>query len=187
MKERAQEVTAELSRTTVEARARFGDLSPEQLNWKPAPDSWSVGQCFDHLITTHSLNLPILQQLKAGSVKPSFWERYSPFSGFFGTILIRSMRPENLKKSKTSPKAEPSTSEIDGHIVERFAAHQAELIDRIGNVPAEIDPERTIITSPLLSFVTYSLDDCFTILVVHGQRHLGQARRVTESAGFPLS
>ena len=25
------------------------DLSDEQLNWKPRPESWSVGQCLDHL------------------------------------------------------------------------------------------------------------------------------------------
>ena len=186
MEECFQEVAVELSRTAGEARAQFGTRSPEQLNWKPGPRSWSVGQCFDHLITTHGLYFPLLQQLRAGGVEPTFWERYSPFSRVFGRYLIRILHPENQKKTKTSPKAEPSTSVIDGRIVERFSAHQAELIDHIQNLPAEIDPETTIITSPLLSFVTYNLDDCLTIFVVHGQRHLGQARRVTETAGFPL-
>ena len=177
MEERIQEVAAELSKTAAQARAQFGTLSPEQLNWKPDSGSWSVGQCFDHLITTHSQYFPLLQQLRAGGVEPSLWERYSPFSGFFGAYLIRNLSPENHKKYKTSSKAEPSTSEIDGRIVERFSAHQAELIDHIQNLSAEIDPETTIITSPLLSFVTYSLDDCLAIFVVHGQRHLRQARR----------
>ena len=186
MKERIREVVAELSRSAGEARAQFGALSAEELNWKPDPRSWSVGQCFDHLITTHGLYLPLFQELQEGSVESTFWERYSPFSNFFGKYLIRILHPENQKKSKTSPKAEPSTSEIDGRIIERFEAHQAELIDHIQNLPDEIDPKTTIITSPLLSFVTYSLDDCLTILVVHGQRHLGQARRVTETVGFPL-
>jgi hypothetical protein len=185
MDERLQEVTAELSEITATAQTQFGDLSPEQLNWKSDAHSWSVGQCFDHLITTHSLYFPILQQLEAGSTKPSFWERHSPFSGLFGALLIRSLRPENPRKLKTSSKAEPSTSEIDAGIVDHFGMHQAELIDHIQNLPDRIDPKKTIITSPLRSFITYSLDDCFTIFVVHGQRHVRQAQRVTETEGFP--
>lgn len=185
MEERFQHVTAELSEIAAAAQAQFDDLSPEQLNWKPDAHSWSIGQCFDHLITTHSLYFPILEKLSAGGAKPSFWERVSPFSGFFGTFLIRSLRPENPRKLKTSSKAEPSASEIDARIVERFCVHQAELIDHIQHLPGRIDPGSTIITSPLLRFVTYSLEDSFTMFVVHGQRHLEQARRVMKTEGFP--
>ena len=31
----------------------FGNLSGKQINWKPRPDSWSVGQCLDHLINSN--------------------------------------------------------------------------------------------------------------------------------------
>lgn len=51
-------------------------------------------------------------------------------------------------------------------------------------IPHTIDRERTIITSPLLRWVTYSLDDCLTILVVHEKRHLQQAERVMEAGAF---
>ena len=185
MGERIRETTSELEKLAVEARERFGGLSSAQLNWKPAAKSWSVGQCFDHLITTHSLYFPLFQQLENGKASASFWERYSPLSGSFGNLLIRAMHPQNPKRMKTSAKAEPSSSEIDSRIVDRFCEHQSQLIDRIQKVPAELDLVKTIITSPLLGFVTYSLDDCLTIFVVHGQRHLGQARRVTEVEGFP--
>jgi hypothetical protein len=63
--------------------------------------------------------------------------------------------------------------------------HQHQIVDHLRRLPDDVDPARTIITSPLLGLVTYSLDDCFTIMVVHCQRHLGQAKRVTETAGFP--
>ena len=33
----------------------FGHLSAEQINWKPSADSWSVGQCFEHLIKANEL------------------------------------------------------------------------------------------------------------------------------------
>ena len=48
-----------------------------------------------------------------------------------------------------------------------------------------LDPIKTIITSPLLALVTYSLDDTFMILTHHCRRHFNQAERVTESDRFP--
>ena len=33
-----------------DAKANFGHLNSQQLNWKPAADSWRVAQCLDHRI-----------------------------------------------------------------------------------------------------------------------------------------
>jgi uncharacterized damage-inducible protein DinB len=186
MDERIGDITSELQKTADDAIATFSSLSAEQLNWKPAEKSWSVAQCFDHLITTHSLYFPVFERFEKGGVKPSFLEKYSPLSGFFGRYLIKSLSPENQSKMKTTSKAQPSSSKIDSGIVERFREHQHQMIEQLRRLPADIDPTRTMMTSPLMGFVTYTLDDCFTILVVHVQRHFGQAKRVTETEGFPL-
>jgi hypothetical protein len=37
-----------------ETRRAFGQLSAEQINWKPGEGEWSIGQCFDHLIIAHT-------------------------------------------------------------------------------------------------------------------------------------
>ena len=58
------------------------------------------------------------------------------------------------------------------------------MVEHLRKLPTDIDMVKTIITSPLLGVVTYSLDDCFTILAVHCQRHFGQAKRVTEPGDF---
>lgn len=174
----------ELERITAHVEATFGGLSREQLNWKPAPDRWSIAQCLDHLITINRLYFPLFASMNAGPPAPTFWERYSPFSGLLGRMLVRSLSPDNARRMKTSPKAEPSSSAIDEGIVDRFARHQAELVAHMRQIPDGIDRRRTIVTSPLLSWVTYSLDDCLTMLVVHEQRHVQQAERVKASAGF---
>lgn len=44
----------------------FGTLQAEVLNWKPAQDVWSVGQCLDHLIVTNSTYIPLIQQILYG-------------------------------------------------------------------------------------------------------------------------
>jgi hypothetical protein len=59
------------------------------------------------------------------------------------------------------------------------------MIDAIRRLPDSLDLAKTIITSPLASFVTYSLDDALTFVPMHCERHFNQAKRVSEAAGFP--
>ena len=160
-------------------------LSPAELNWKPSPKSWSIAQCFDHLITTHALYFPMFEKLARGDAKQSFWESYSPLSGFFGRFLVKSLRPENVKPMKTTAKAYPASSEIGGDIIERYVDHQNQMIEAIERIPDDIDRSTRIVTSPLMSLVSYSLDDCYEILAVHGPRHFNQAKRVMENKAFP--
>lgn len=178
--ERIKSAISDLHSIADDVRDSFGQLNGEQLNRKPDTESWSVAQCLDHLITINSLYFPIFEKLRAGKVTATFLEKYSPFSGFFGRMLIKSMMPENPKKMKTSKKAYPSASEIDAGIVERFGSHQDELADHIAKISPDVELS-TVITSPLAGFVTYSLDDCLTMLVVHEQRHVLQAKRVMET------
>jgi hypothetical protein len=179
------EIVDRLNEVTRDARAAFGGLSHEKLNWKPAPERWSVAQCLDHLITINRLYFALFTEMRGGPPPPTAWERLSPLSGLFGRLLIRSLSPDNPRKTKTTRNAEPSSSDIDLGIVDRFDRHQAELIEHIRGIPGSIDRQRTIVTSPLAAFVTYSVDDCLTILVVHEQRHLQQAKRVMEAGAFP--
>lgn len=178
MSDHIEHTVNELEQVTRDVQTAFGHLSAEQLNWKPAPESWSIAQCLDHLITINRLYFPLLKSLQAGPPQPTWWEKYSPLSGFLGKTLIRTLSPDYSGKAKTSPKAEPSASRIDDAVVDRFVQHQADLIAHLRQVPPGVDPKTTIITSPLLGWVTYSLDDCLTILAVHEKRHLLQARRV---------
>ncbi|HTH51946.1 MAG TPA: DinB family protein [Pyrinomonadaceae bacterium] len=182
--ERLEKVVGDLNSVAHETHREFGPLTVEQLNWKPSEKSWSVAQCLDHVIVLHSLYFPIFDKLAAGNVTPTLWERASPFSGLFGRLLIKSIDPENLKPSKTSKRAYPSSSNIDGAIVLRYVEHQQEMVDALEKLPADLDL-RTIITSPLMGLVTYSLDDTLTILPMHCRRHYDQAKRVIENDGFP--
>ena len=185
MTHRIEAASVELLELTDEATAHFGYLSAEQLNWKPSSVSWSVGQCFDHLVTIQTLYFPQLLRFSTGPPTPSAWERYSPFSSLLGRVLIRSLRPENPRKTKTASITEPSTSNLDERTIERFTEHQRDLVRHLHALPNDLDLRNVIVTSPLSRFITYSLDDCLTILIVHGHRHLGQAMRVTETGDFP--
>ncbi len=185
MDTRIEKTCSELAAVAKDTAEAFGDLSAEQLNWKPSEKQWSVAQCFDHLITTHSLYFKDLDRLASGDTKMSFWERYSPLSGFFGRFLIKGLDPKNTKKMKTTAKASPAKSEIGGDIIEKFSTHQSELADRIRRASEKVDPDKQIVTSPLLGIVTYSLADAVKFIPMHCERHFDQAKRVLVSEGFP--
>ena len=44
-----------------ETTRTFGQLSADQLNWKPSKEEWSIGQCFDHLIISNRPFLTIIE------------------------------------------------------------------------------------------------------------------------------
>jgi hypothetical protein len=167
-----------------EARETFGGLSAEQLNWKPGADEWSVGQCFEHLIKTNRSFFPTLEQLARGERKGGTWERLSPFSGFFGRMVLKSVAPESARKFKAPRGLRPSASAVDSAVVEQFTVQQGELAELM-RATADLDLKRTVVTSPISGFVTYSLLDAFRIVVMHERRHFAQALRVKEAEGFP--
>jgi hypothetical protein len=69
-------------------KENLGGLSMSQLNYKPEDHTWSIGQCLDHLIVTDQLYYPLFESIADGSYRMSNWEKWSPFSGLFGKLLV---------------------------------------------------------------------------------------------------
>lgn len=176
-------IASELRAISADVQETFGNLSPAQINWKPSAESWSVGQCFEHLIKSNELFYDKLDEIAEGKQKHSPLEKFSPLSGFFGNLLIGSLQKDARKfKAPTSKIVPPSA--IDENIIEIFAAHQAELISKIKQTETA-DWNKIKITSPFMKLMTYRLADGFRIVVEHEKRHFRQATRVLQAEGFP--
>lgn len=177
------EIISELQAISENTLKTFGDLTPEQINWQPSAEGWSVGQCFEHLIKSNELFFDKLDEIADGKHKHSFLESFSPLSGFFGNLLIGSLKKDSRKFKVPTQKIAPP-SEIDPNIVEIFAAHQAELAEKIKRTE-NTDWNKTKVTSPFMKLMTYKLSDGFQIIVEHERRHFRQAERVLNSENFP--
>lgn len=178
------EIISKLEKISEQTEQTFGKLSAEQLNWKPSAESWSVGQCFEHLIKANSAFSPEIDSIISGERKQNFWESYSPLSGFFGSLLIKSVSPQAERKLKAPKLAQPATREISSTIIEDFVKNQAEVIAKIKQTQS-LDTKKIIVTSPFVKFITYSLFDGFRIIFAHEQRHFQQAECVMQTQGFP--
>lgn len=172
----------ELGKISTDSKQIFGELSSKQINWKPDAESWSVGQCFEHLIKSNELYFQDFDKIAEGIRRNSFYENYSPLSGFFGKLIANALKKDN-QKTKTIPQAVPP-SEIDSQIIEKFAAHQADLIEKIAAMK-NVDWRKIKLTSPFLKIATYNLSDTFQIIIEHEKRHFRQAERVMQAADFP--
>ena len=183
MNDRIRNITGELERIIEDARTSFGSLSSEQLNWKPAADIWSVAQCLDHLIRTNEQFNPEFAKLASGNRKNTFWQNYSPFTGLGGRWLVNTIKNDS-KKVKAPSKDIVPPSDIPGDIVDRFTANISDVTSKI-EACSSADLKKTVVSSPFAAVLTYTLDDAYTVVVEHSKRHIRQAKRVTETEGFP--
>jgi DinB superfamily len=167
-----------------DAKTLFGQLNTQQLNWKPAADSWSVAQCLDHLITINREYYPVFDRIVSGGYRKTLLHRLPFLPAVFGRMMVKALSPNSHQKFKAPGVAQPSSSTIEPQIVERFVAQQRETLAKMRSLENK-DPAETIITSPFASVVVYSLLDAFRLIVAHERRHFAQAQRVMETAGFP--
>ena len=76
-----------------EAARAFGPLTVRQINWKPGPGEWSIGQCFDHLVISNRPYEAIIREVMERRRRPTAWERVPLLPRLFGTLLIATLRP----------------------------------------------------------------------------------------------
>ena len=171
------------SQVAADAKSTFGQLSPSQLNWKPSAERWSVGQCFEHLITSNKGYLPIVDDVLKGR-KQSLWESMPLLPGLGGKLLIKSLDPATTRKLKAPKRFEPAQSDISASVINDFVEQQTRIVEKM-KATAHLDLEKIVVTSPALAVVTYSLMDAYRIIVVHEHRHFQQAERVTKEPAFP--
>lgn len=157
----------------------FSGLTTDQLNWKPNPNTWSIGQNVDHLIVINSTYFPVMEEVRNGSYKLPFVGRLGFMVSFLGKTVLKAVQPDRRKKMKTFPIWEPAKSDIQPDLWERFETHQEEVKKMISSSLDLLD-KGTVISSPANSNIVYKLETAFDIIVAHERRHWVQAREVKE-------
>lgn len=162
----------------------FVPLLHEQLNWKPAPDSWSIAQCLDHLIRTNESYLPQLAEISQGKKRPTLWERAPLLPNLFGRLLLKASRPSGEGKMQAPKAFRPLQSNLPVETPSHFLAHNRALMRQFEALPKE-GLHRYRLTSPASKIIVLRLEEVVLILPAHEQRHLQQALRVMNAEGFP--
>lgn len=169
--------TENIDEITEEFLQSFGHLTLAQLNWKPNPEVWSIGQNIDHIITINGTYFPVISATSSGTSALPFLSKFPFMVSFLGRIVLKSVQPDGQKKIKTFPIWEPTSSGIQSDIWDRFERHQAELKALIQSSSDLVD-KGTVISSPANKNIVYKLETAFDIIVSHERRHVKQSSEV---------
>jgi len=159
-------------------------LSAEEINWKPAPDAWSIGQCLDHLAV---INVVYLKALGTGVdlAKARGWRRRGPsVPGFFGGMFARSMEPP-VKRRLFAPSGTQPSPRRDRAAVLRAYHDAHDDFRRMLDECADLDTNRATFQNPFITWVRVKVSSGLRVIPAHDRRHLWQAERVREAQGFP--
>jgi hypothetical protein len=162
----------------------FSNLSFNQFNWNPSPNSWSIAQCLNHLFISDNSYFSYLQNIIDGNYKMSLWEKYSPFTSMLGKAMVSQLQEEVKRKMKTNRKLVPAKDFKEINFIAEYLANLESFLDYIFKCKM-VDLDNTIITSPFIGIITYNLRDAFKFLIQHEHRHINQAIRVKENKEFP--
>jgi DinB superfamily len=169
-----------------EASGLFDGVSNAQFNWKPAPGSWSMAECFDHLNVSAKKMLdsmePAIQKARAtGQLSDG------PFVyGFLGRMFNRMTAPP-VKRRFSAPAAfRPSADKKMETVVAEWAKTH-ERMNQVIESASGIDLQRVKVTSPASSMIKFNLGIYFWVMTTHEKRHLWQARNVRNAPGFPAA
>ncbi len=162
-------------------------LTPAQVNWRSAPETWSIAQCLEHVTTVSAQVLPALAAASAGARARGLTSqcpfRYGPLARWF----LAGQSPSPARRMRTPAAYRPSDSELEiDALEERFLEVQDGLRTTI--VAADgLDLGRVRVPSPALRLLRLPLGIWLQALPAHTDRHLEQARRVRADGRFPMS
>ena len=157
--------------------------SEAQLAWQPTPDAWNMLECLDHLTVLDELYFEQIRDRLAYDALPRSDAPFEP--SLFGRMFHAAVKPGGRFRMKTIGLFKPSREALsDPATVDRFVAHQHELLDLMGEADG-LDLNRVKIASPASRFVRLRLGEAFWIMTTHQERHLQQLQRIPEQPGFP--
>lgn len=180
-----QDLRQQLQQIRQTVRQEFEPLSENQLLWKPAPTQWGVLECLVHL---NMANQYYVNQLKfkvehaPNNILPPFTFEMS----FNGRMMLGLLHPKSTRKIPSPGMFKPKAYHLDPQkALTRFYA----ILDDLDAVleGADVIDWNTKVASPLTSWIKFRFGDVLVFMTAHYQRHLNQALRVVQQAGFPTS
>jgi DinB superfamily len=178
----ALRLISELNASDGRAEAVAQGLTPEQLNWKPRPDAWSVGQCLEHLHLANEVYLPAIslalegrQPVKVQDVNLSWLSRW---------FIRNYIAPNPQGTQARAPKKIEPAKEVHPLILQSFLRSNQEarqLVRRAG----DFDVNLIRFKNPFIPLLRFTVGTGLEIIPKHQSRHLLQAERVRLCSNFP--
>ena len=171
-----EELDAQFSEIATRASA-LANLAGEDLcTTRPAPESWSAGECLEHLNVSADAYFPVWQQMIAAAGPRTVAPDAQYEVDFWGKLLCWILDPPPRFKSKTTNKLVPTKVKETGPVLAGFLERQERIAGTLrGCQGRAIDKVK--IPSPVDARIHYSIWSSFVVTAAHQRRHLWQAEQ----------
>jgi hypothetical protein len=186
-----QAMTTERARTLEELGAQFSAIAapfqalvesagPDLCARRPAPGSWSVAECLQHLNISTDAYFPVWQQVIA-SAGPRKTELNAPYPiDFWGRLFSWILEPPPRIRSKTPIAFEPVDCGYVALVLDGFVDRQQRILGALQRCRGRaIDQVK--MASPVDPRIRYSIWSSFVINAAHQRRHLWQAEQAIKT------
>jgi hypothetical protein len=152
-------------------------LSDAQLNFKPAPDRWSISDCVKHIAVTE---MALWQMTDATLKKPANPEKRSDIKATDEQVV--QMVESRAQKVKTSPPMEPQNTSFKStpDALSSFFDNRKKLIEFVKLTNEALRDH--VVTFPPGSFDSYQM---VLFIAAHSYRHTQQIEEVKADPNFP--
>lgn len=152
-------------------------VAPEFWTYVPAPGSWSVGACLEHLNATSRAFLPLLQSAIQSAHEQNLPANRPYRRDAMGWLLCRMNEPPVRIKIRTKKTFDPPVVGDRDDVLRQFGSFQFELF-RLINEASGRAIDRVKIPSPFDPRVRYNVYSAFLLIAAHQRRHLWQAEQI---------
>jgi hypothetical protein len=171
------ELKAQTEKIIHTVETKFNGLPDAPLNYKPAPDSWSILECFEHLNLYSQYYLTALETAvsKATPSQPQEM-KYT----WIGKKSVAMMHPSNTKKQKTFKKMIPAKSKLTRDVLATFLADQQRILRMIEKA-ALLNVSKSVLPVEFFKLLKMNIAETLEFVIVHQQRHVLQAENVMKN------
>jgi hypothetical protein len=172
-----KDATDLLSKTEQGVFNSLKGLSDAQLNFKPAPDKWSISDCVKHIATTE---MSLWQMTDAAIKQPADAAKRSAIKVTDDQLV--QMMENREKKIKTAPPLEPQNSSFKScpDALSSFYDSRKMLAEFVATTNEDLRDH--VVTLPFGSFDSYQM---ILFIAAHSNRHTQQIEEVKADPNFP--
>jgi hypothetical protein len=152
-------------------------LNDAQLNFKPAPDRWSVLECVKHIAISEQGLWQMTNNAVQQAANP---EKRSEIKATDEQVV--QMIESRAKKVKTVPPMEPQNTPYKSldEALESFKTNRAKLVEYVKSTNDDL--RNHVVTFPVGSFDSYQM---ILFIGAHSNRHTQQINEVKADPNFP--
>jgi hypothetical protein len=173
-------ILADLEANEAAVDAVMAGLDGDQLNWQPAPKSWSIVQCLDHVARSNGDYLGGAARA-VEAVKPTGKSASAPIeAGLLERLFLWAVEPPARVRVRSPGSALPPVSVDPANVRAALLKTHSEMRALIGEAGG-LDLNRIFFPNPFFRRMPIRVGTALLVVPAHERRHIWQANNVRKA------